>query len=173
MSGLLFLTNEDFKHEKDVRGTILCHTISGYSLVLYYSKYCQYCEKLLDIFKKLPGSIGGCKFAIMNITRNKEFMELSNNTITPLKYVPYIVLYIDGKPIMNYKGQYDENEIKRFIIEIANNLKKKQQFSKEKVKEVQGDQIPTYCIGTPICGGKDQNVCYVNFGKDGYVFTNN
>jgi hypothetical protein len=171
MSGLLFLTNEDFKTEKDVRGTLLCHTIGGYSLILYYSRQCQYCENLLEIFKKLPGSVGGCKFGIMNITKNRQFIELSNTTITPLKYVPYIVLYFNGVPIMNYKGKYDGNEIVKFIIEIANNLKKKQQFSKEKVQESKEEPLPTYCTGKPICGGKDQNVCYVSFNKDdGYAF---
>ena len=36
---------------------------------------------------------------------------------------------------MVYKGPSDENEIKNFVIEVANNVQKKQQFSKEKVKE--------------------------------------
>jgi thiol-disulfide isomerase/thioredoxin len=163
MSGLLFLTAEDFAIQQGANGNILCHNIPDFSLILFYSTHCVHCQGLIPIFKRLPGSIGGCQFGMINVSANKACVSLSKNTIAPISYVPYIVLYINGKPFMVYKGPYDEGEIRRFVIEVANNVQQKRQFSKEKVKQEPDSGIPAYTIGKPITGGKDQLVCYLTF----------
>ena len=141
----------------------MCHNIPSFSLILFYSTHCTYCQALIPIFKRLPGTMGGCQFGMINVSTNRPVVEMSQNTVSPIKYVPYIVLYINGKPFMSYKGPPDEGEIRRFVVEVANHAQKKQQFSKEKVKEDQaGSAIPAYTIGIPICGGKDQMVCYLD-----------
>ena len=68
MSGLLFLAIEDFVLSKGTKGNILCTSIPGFSLILYYSTQCPHCQTLIPIFKKLPGSINGCQFGIINIS---------------------------------------------------------------------------------------------------------
>lgn len=163
MSGLLFLTSEDFSIQKGQKGDILCHNIPGFSLILFYSTHCNYCQTLIPIFKKLPGSVGGCQFGMINVSTNKSCIELSQMTVAPVKYVPYIVLHIDGKPFMVYKGPNSEEEIRKFVIEVANNIQKKQQFSKEKVKENTGDGIPAYTVGLPLLG--NDKVCYLEFNN--------
>lgn len=162
MSGLLFLSSEDFGLQRGVKGDIMCHGIPGYSLILFYSTHCVYCQNLIPVFKKLPGTINGCQFGMINVSTNKACVAMSEKTIAPIKYVPYVMLYIDGKPFMLYKGPPNEDEIRRFILEVANNVQKKQSFSKEKVKEEAEDGgIPAYTIGKPVVGwGKDQ-VCYL------------
>lgn len=160
MSGLLFLTSEDFNVQRGAKGQILCHEIQGFSLILFYSTHCVHCQGLIPIFKSLPGTIGGCQFGMINVSNNRSCVEMSKQSITPIKYVPYIVLYINGKPFMVYKGPYDAEEIRRFVIEVANNVQKKQQFSKAQVKE-ESNSIPSYTIGVPVCG--DDNVCYLEF----------
>ncbi len=163
MSGLLFLTSEDFSIQRGTKGDIMCHNIPGFSLILFYSTFCDYCQKFIPIFKRIPGTIGGCQFGMINVSKNREAVEMSLRTISPIKYVPYIVLYINGKPFMSYKGPSEEGEIRRFVMEVANNVQKKQQFSKEKVKDdsSSGGGIPAYTIGIPVSGGKDQMVCYL------------
>lgn len=164
MSGLLFLSSEDFAVQQGTNGNILCHNIPGFSLILFYSTNCVHCQSLIPIFKKLPGTLGGCQFGMINVSTNKKCVMMSQNTNAPIQYVPYIVLYVNGKPFMAYKGPNDEEQIKRFIIDVANNLQQKQQFSKEKVKqEPNNSGIPEYSIGKPISGGKDQLVCYLTF----------
>jgi hypothetical protein len=95
---------------------------------------------------------------------------MSQTTIAPIKYVPFVVLYVNGKPFMIYKGPHDEGEIRKFVVEIANNIQKRQQFSKrEDVPQGGGGQeagnvpekIPEYCLGKPICG--NDKVCYLEF----------
>ena len=164
MSGLLFLSHEDFNIQKTDKGTVMCSTIiSGFSLILFYSTHCGFCKDLIPIFKKLPGTIGGCHFGMINVSSNRQCVEMSQNTIAPIKYVPYIVLYYNGMPFMVYKGPSNADEIRRFVVEVANNIQKKQQFSKEKVKETADEGIPAYCTGKPISGDKNQLVCYINF----------
>jgi thiol-disulfide isomerase/thioredoxin len=162
MSGLLFLTSEDFNIQRGTKGDILCNGIQGFSLILFYSTYCTHCQSLIPIFKSLPGTINGCQFGIINVSQHRACIQMSKNTIAPITYVPYIVLYINGKPFMVYKGPYDANEIKRFILEVVNNLQKKQQFSRERIKENPQTKIPEYSIGNPLCG---TSVCYLEFEK--------
>lgn len=162
-AGLLFLDSDEFNIQKGLKGDILCHQIPGFSLVLFYSTFCGHCQNLLPIFKKLPGTIGGCQFGVVNVSINKRCVEMSQRTVTPIKYVPYILFYINGKPFMNYKGPQEEEEIRRFVLEVANNVHKKQQFSSEKVKESQEDGLPAYSIGKPIQG--NDKVCYLDFVK--------
>ena len=111
MSGLLFLTTEDFNTQNGVKGSIMCTNIQGFSLVLFYSTECQHCQSLIPIFKRLPGSVGGCQFGMINVSLNKQCVMMSRNTIAPIKVVPYIVLYINGKPHMRYNGPYVAEEV--------------------------------------------------------------
>lgn len=173
-AGLLFLTSEDFNIQKGNKGDILCSNIPGFSLILYYSTHCPHCQTLIPIFKKLPGTINGCQFGMINISTNRRVAEMSQTTIAPIKYVPFVVLYVNGKPFMIYKGPHDEGEIRKFVVEIANNIQKRQQFSrKEEAPQGGGSQggnqeasnvpekIPEYCLGKPICG--NDKVCYLEF----------
>ena len=74
MSGLLFLAFEDFKQIEGNRGNIMCTEIPGFSLILFYSTQCNFCQNMIPIFRKLPGSISGCQFGMINVTKNKEIV---------------------------------------------------------------------------------------------------
>lgn len=164
MSSLLFLNSKEFAVQKGPKGPIMCHSVPGFTLILFYSHMCPHCQNLIPVFKRLPGTVNGCQFGIVNIHANPACRTMSDSTIAPIKYVPFIMLYIDGRPFMSYTGPYTAAEIQRFVIDVANNLQKKQEFSREKVREdPEGGGIPTYSIGKPISGGKDQNVCYLTF----------
>ena len=159
MSGLLYLSSEDFALQRGKKGPIMCHQIRGISLILFYSTHCEHCKELIPIFKSLPGTINGCMFGMINVSLNRACVAMSQNTIAPIKYVPYIVLYVDGKPFMAYKGPYQASELQKFVVQVAQNIQKKQQFSKDVVKQEE-QKIPEYTIGIPVCG--DDNVCYLD-----------
>ena len=72
MSGLLFLTADDFQLVKGVKGNIMCTGIQGFSLILFYSVQCEHCQSLIPIFKTLPGTVGGCQFGMINVSNNKQ-----------------------------------------------------------------------------------------------------
>lgn len=171
MSGLLFLTDDYFKVMSTPKGDVLGNTIRGISLVLFFSTQCQYCHQFIPIFKKLPGTVGGCQFGMINISTNRSVVEKSKNTNSPLSYVPYIVLYVNGMPVMSYDGPADVNSIKKFVMDIVDSLQAKQQFtnnnqtSQNQLQLVDTTQntapsdIPAYTIGKP----KDSDKCYLTW----------
>ena len=162
MSGLIFLTKDDFHLEQGTNNTLLCHKINGFSLILFYSIQCDYCKKLLPNFRRLPGMIGGCQFGLVNIAKNKSLINLSNKTVSPIEYVPFLILYANGKPFMRYDGQHDIASLKKFIVDVNNKLKHKRQFSKE-TEHLNKKKIPSYTIGNPLYG--IENRSYLEFNQ--------
>jgi len=160
---LLFLNTDNFSISKGERGSLLCNGIEGFSLILYYSTQCDYCHEVIPIFKQLPKYIQGCKFGILNVSKNNKLIEMAKNTIAPLEYVPYIILYTNGKPFMRYEGNLDINSIKNFILDVQKNLKHKEQFTPVKKTEVLKQSIPAYTIGNPVSGSSNNKRCYLNF----------
>ena len=164
MSGLLFLTSDDFQLLRGSKGNIMGTTIPGFSLILFYSTQCSHCQKFIPVFKKLPGAVSGCQFGMINVSTNKQCVVLSRNTITPITYVPYIILYINGRPFMKYQGPYDINEIQKFVFEVSQKIQNKQKLDSDKIKENVRGGIPEYTIGHPLYG--KEKVCYLDFDDE-------
>lgn len=158
MSSLLFLTTNDFTLDKVENVSILCHEIKGISFILFYSTQCVYCQQLIPIFKKLPDIINGCHFGMINVSMNKNLVQMSMETILPIRYVPILVLYVNGHPYMRYDGPPNENGIRRFILEASNSI---QESGFTKISKEKG--IPAYTIGNPLYG--EGNVCYLEFDE--------
>ena len=169
MSGLLFLGNDDFNITKGTNGPILCNTLSGFSLILFYSTQCTHCNTLIPIFKKLPGKISGCQFGMVNISNHKDLIKRSKATILPITYVPLIILFVATKPYMIYKGPHDDGEIKRFIIEVYNKLNNKQKFTNENNASKKQNNVKHHPIlgdmGIPLYGDSDL-VSYLEFNQE-------
>jgi len=172
MSGSIFyLQSNDFEIRNNAKGSTLCTRIEGYSLVLYYSTKCEHSAKFLPLFKRLPGTVGGCTFALINISTSKDVVKLSKETNSPLTYVPYIVLHINGEPFMRYDGPPEIDALQRFVIEIAqkvtqNNTPKKQvpiQQQRQQQRQQQ-NQIPAFTIGVPK-NTQRENKSYGNFSS--------
>jgi hypothetical protein len=154
-NGLLFLSSEDFRVVKRENDNILVHNIPNFSLILFYSTQCPHCESFINIFKRLPGSIKGCQIGILNVSTNKQCVFSSRDTIAPIEYVPFIILYYNGRPTMIYKGPPDQSEIGRFVVEMS------RQIQIEQPQIPKGKTIPAYTIGIPLRG--DDDVCYLEF----------
>lgn len=172
MSGLLFLQTEDFSIQKGVKGPILCHSIRGLSLVLFYSTNCQYSRNLIPIFKKMPGQLGGCQFGMINVSSEKQIIGMSKSTISEIKYVPLMILYVAGKPFVRYDGPHNESEIKRFIFEVSSKIQTKEKFTNKEAPRhnLQATQsgggqrsVPAYAAGQPLYGDSDD--FYMEFAE--------
>lgn len=170
MSGLLFLSNDDFSIAKGTKGNIMVHSIPGFSVVLFYSNHCPHCQNLIPLFKTLPGTIAGCQFGMMNISKNKACAIKSKETISPILFVPLILFYVSGKPYMRYTGPYDINEIKRFIVEVAHKYNQQKSYfdaQKHALIKAENKKIPGYAIGHPLYGQED-DVTYLKF-EEAYI----
>jgi hypothetical protein len=98
---------------------------------------------------------------------------MSRQTTAPITVVPYVILYVNGKPYMRYQGPQNIREITRFIIEISKSINSAKNSSKartanmkleKKIKRGVKGEIPAYCIGQPLCG-PDDKVCYLEFNN--------
>jgi hypothetical protein len=170
MSGLLFLNSDDFNVQDGTKGKILCNPIPGFSLVLFYSQQCKHCRTLVPIFKRLPGTIGGCQFGLLNVGSNMKVVKKAKGTVTEIQYVPLIILYINGKPFMRYAGSYDKDEITKFVVSMSKRVQSKQTFSKNlppdpNIKEDPRGGIPEFSIGRPLKGDGRLDICYLEFEK--------
>lgn len=156
MSEMLYLSTEDFEIRQGQKGQILCNKLEGLSLILFYSTDCQYCKPLLPKFRSLPNMISGCKFGIINLSKNTKLIHMSKQTIDPINYVPYIVLYVNGRPYLRYEGPHEERDIQKFIIDVGSSIQTKKQFH---------ENISEFSVGKPLKGGPDRNRrCYLQFG---------
>lgn len=167
MSGLLFLQSCDFNVQSSTRGgEIVCNNIRGVSLILMYATKCEFCRRLIPIFKRLPGSIGGCQFGMINIESERDIVRLSNNSLVPITYVPLIVLYFNGKPFIRYDGPHEEADIRAFLIDVTTRLQTKERFSSgtnaagngagNKHTGGRAKDIPAFTIGYPLWGDDDE-----------------
>lgn len=153
MNGLYFLNSEHFTIQQSKQGNILCHNIEGISLVLFYVPGDINCVNIFKTFKGLPGTLNGCQFAVMNVELNNKYVSMSRETVEPIKYIPLVLLYKDGVPVMRYEGKYDTNSIRRFVID----NKRNREFVSEPTHEEQKPSRPEYCkIGDPLCGFKNK-----------------
>jgi hypothetical protein len=164
MNALHFLTINDFNIQDGAKGPIMCHNMKGLSLILFYSVKCVHCQTLIPIFKTLPATLGICHFGMVNISNNFECIRMSQETIDPIKVVPYILLYVNGKPYIRYNGSHDRNEIINFVVEVSKKIQNRQQFVSDKIKVSGPNRIPEYSIGVPL-RGDDDNVCYLRVNE--------
>ena len=159
MSGLLFLTSDDFYLQQGYNGNIMSTTIQGFSLILFYSTMCSHCKDLIPIFKALPGKVGGCQFGMINVSNNKNCIMMSKQTINPLSVVPYIVLHIDGKPYMRYNGPYDIEDLKQFIFDVSNDIRSQQTQPQQQTQTKKTDEIKHYRPNY------SDDVCYLDLNE--------
>jgi hypothetical protein len=121
MNGLIFLSSGDFTLHQGTKGPIMCTSIPDLSLILFYSTKCEYCHDFLEAWRRLPGSLAGCQYGICNVGKNKGAILMSKETIAPIEFVPYVLLYINGKPYMNYQGSPAIKDILDFVKEVNQN----------------------------------------------------
>jgi len=136
MSSLLYLEEGDFKLKQYNNNVILCHEISGISLVLFYSPRCQYSNTIFPLYKTLPNHISGCNFGLVNVNSYRSIINLSHQSTTPIKHVPLIILYVDGFPHLYYTNNFNINTIRDWIISVSNSLKQQFMQSGSKKKHI-------------------------------------
>ena len=164
---MLFMTNDEFSIKEMNGSKYLCCDVQGFFLCLLYSTECQYCEEMIQIFKRLPGTIGGCQFGVINVSKNKQVIIDSMQTENQIKYVPMTILFHNGVPRVLYKGPRNIQDIQNFVVEVADKLSK-QNFADKKSEEDMKKSFYDNCtaVDNYLCDG---NVCYF---KDVYSSKN-
>lgn len=166
---LIHLGTTDFDIREGNKGQALCIKYPELTFVFFHADAdrCAHCHELLPEFRKLPYIISGCKFALVNLNKFPEIVKMSKSTTTPLEYVPYLVLYINGRPFIRYEGDKNLQSLAEFVSEFMTRLKSQTNFvSTQKATKLQ-DEIPKYSIAIPysvICD-EDKGVCYLKYDE--------
>lgn len=155
---ILFLTSNDFTLSQGTKGQLLTTKLKGgMSLILFYTTDCEFCKEFVPLFRKLPEYFTyGIKFGIINVSNNKNIIQMSKLTVSPISYVPYVVLFVDGKPFVRYDGPRRLQDIITFLKEMESTLSHKQRFMKTNTK--------TYSVTFGIPKNAD-DVCYLEFNN--------
>jgi len=158
----MHLTPNDFYINEELT---LGNKLPGYSFIFFMTLDCPYCDDVKPAFDHLAKIIQGCTFFYMDVSqKNQEIVVKSRQSKTPINYVPYLVLFYNGKQIKQYIPDEDhpQNNVKKmtnFLIENASNPEQINQTSK--VPDDVSD-IPPYSIGIP-GNYASKKVCYLPY----------
>ncbi len=174
MNNFYYLTHDDFYVDPNgMKGPVLCCNVEGICVTLFHADQgkCMHCEEAIPEFKKLPRMFPSVLFGMNNLNKYPEVFQMSKKTIVPFKYVPYIILYYNGRPFMRYEGEKTATDMAEFIQEVMNRLQNTKTFVDKKGFKIESE-APVYG-GLPynvVCDD-DKGVCYFTtddvYGKGG------
>lgn len=170
---LLFLSQRDFTRS----GNVLKTSIRGYSLVFFYAPSCEHSQRRIPLFRELPRRIGGCQFAMLDVTQHMNVVNMSQGTTLPIEYVPLIVLYSQGIPQMIYTGHANIDDLVAFVVDVVAVLGKDKGKSSSNSGSVNNNnvhenpskksKIPLYSVGIPITS--ERTYLEVDCTKDTFI----
>lgn len=183
LKGIFFLTANDFEintSPSDQEKRLLCiksdesttQLREGLTLILFYSNNCEYCDSLISEYKRLPTNLLGVNYGMINLNNHPNLVNMSNESISPIKYVPMLTLYLNGLPYLEYEGDNTLDAIKAFILEVSEKLNTVTSFTNtNKNTSSYNDDIiveqyntNNVTIGKPYTKKKNK-VCYLKEGQ--------
>lgn len=98
-----------------VNGQNLCVNVPGVILIFFKSQGCQHCKQLEPIFLQFARSNSRISYGIIDLTYNKNVVNISRNTKTPIQTVPQLYLYFEGRPYARFKGNKNIQSLESFV----------------------------------------------------------
>ena len=156
MNTLYFLKNEDFSNSENA---LICTKTKELMFVLFYSTKCQYCGPAREAFNRISGQFNrtNAKFGLINITQNPRVPQLSKDTKTQIKYVPFLIAFFNETPIAVFSMTFNEPNLIGFVKKCYESISGQVDAFGTIKKE---EEIPAFTIGVPYC---DEGVCYLDF----------
>lgn len=111
------LTPTDFNIIKTIKGDLVEFLSKELTVVLFYKneENRKYSDEFKRVFAEIEETGFECKFGVINIDEHSEAAEMASQTKTPINYVPYVVIYAQGRPYMSYGGKIDSIELVKLI----------------------------------------------------------
>jgi hypothetical protein len=157
---VLLHTQQDFELRSLNTDTALClkNPKTPFSLVFFYGPDCDSCDIMRPIFSRNSGIIQECSFIMVNLKNNQSLIHASNQTRTPIKYVPYILLYHEKLPLVEFNGsEYSDKALRTFLVDAVTHFGKPLQNARGPVTP-RAPATPDY-----VCR---DGLCYQIFGVD-------
>ena len=182
---VLYLGEQDFYVDKGTKGNVICSTQKGINFVMFHADpgICQYCDIAKPEFVQLSHIVPGAKYGLCNLSRARGLVDKSFQTITPLNKVPLFILFVNGRPFMNYTGEKTVKHFAEFMQNAMQRLQQQQVFSQTgqpaPVSAEQTEKTPhgiaydydyvtvtnPSLIGSVTCN--DEGVCYLTAKESG------
>lgn len=164
-SGIIELNAESFRKIKGNRGYVLgIPNAQNLTLVMFYSLQCAYCDQAMPELDKLSKFLLEnnipVNIAICDIMKHKTVIQESADTVDPIKFVPYMPIYLGEKPYLRYNGKKTAEEMLNYLIEVLKRVDTRQKFVQSRPQEQEEEQ-QVGSEGIPynvVCEG---DVCYV------------
>lgn len=122
--GMANLSSQHFQLVNTRGNNELRLRVPGPFVVLFKMSSCDLCNsQAIPAIQTLANNMGGTpKFGIIDVGQYRDVATSSQSTSTPVKSVPHIIFYMDGKPHSRYKGSIEYNSIRSFIIKMMQTL---------------------------------------------------
>lgn len=114
---MLDLTPANFNIIKTPKGDLVEYVDKELTVILFYKneENSKFSDEFKRVFAEIEETEFECKFGTINVDEYPEQLELASKTKTPINYVPYVVVYAQGRPYMSYSGKIDSVELVKLI----------------------------------------------------------
>jgi thiol-disulfide isomerase/thioredoxin len=158
---IIFLGSQNFGIGQGTKGKLLFNDVPGISIVLFYSTNCEVCHTVIPIFRELPKYVDKCKFAVINVDKNKEVIAKSAETTMALKYVPQIIIFHNGKPFVKYTGEKKLEPMVSFFRDTISRVEQSFNFSKQSEKKKETNNDDSFGMPYNVVCDSDSDMCYL------------
>lgn len=83
--------------------------------VMFKTMQCQICPKIIPMFERMAQQDQRLAWAIVDVGQYRSIIGMARTSTTPIKSVPTFILYVNGRPQLNYKGERTPQHIKAFL----------------------------------------------------------
>lgn len=133
--------------------TLMCN-VPGIVFVLFTSSVCQLSKQTMPIFEQLSQKDNRLMWATVDAMRYRNISQLSKNSTTLIKATPMLILYVNGRPHVHYKGSRNAQNIKDFLNRILPSINTTKSFVPQQIQPASNPYPqPTY---QPQTGGQQQ-----------------
>ena len=119
-----------FEHQDASKTRILVISVKEPAIVLYYSTNCPYCQMFWSVFEQIAKNVPRFRYCALNADKYKNVAISSLTTTTPIRSVPYIVTYNNGKAMSVYTGSKKYDDFLDFLKDHSKRLEK-QSFNRK------------------------------------------
>ena len=108
-----YLKTQDFYIDNGKKGKVLCTTQKDIVFCFFHldGNQCENCKEMVPEFLKLPNLVPQINYALVDLSKYPEIAKKTAVTIAPIKYVPYLIVFVNNRPFLRYDGGKTSTEI--------------------------------------------------------------
>jgi len=113
-----------YEHQDPNKTRNLVISVKEPAIVMYYSTVCPYCKMFFPIFEQIAKNVPRFRYCVLNADKYKNVAISSLTTTTPIRSVPLVIAYNNGKAVAIYSGPKKYNDVLDFLKELSTHLEK-------------------------------------------------